>query len=189
MPKIKCICQHCQETYELFASLAKRSKYCSRLCHNRANAISNSKRFRGKTHWNTGIKRRISEWAKIKCRFCEDIFECEPSEAKNGRKFCSKKCYDTFQAKRGESSKRIWIRESIKLYGYACEKCGKDSEKIDTHHIDRNRKNNPSDGSNWMRLCDTCHKLIHKQMNLRAPIISRAEFLSSSPSSSNLYLL
>lgn len=178
MPKIKLTCFLCNEDYHLFPSLAKRSKYCSRLCHNRGNALNNSKKFRGETHWNTGKKYRIKEWVKIKCGYCTNSFECREKEYKDGRKYCSKECVAKGRSLRGENAKRIWIRESINLYGYACEKCGADNEKIDTHHIDRNRKNNPEDGSNWMRLCDKCHKLIHKLMNERAPIIGRKEFLN-----------
>ncbi len=180
MPKLKCICQLCEKEYLLFPSLAKKNKFCSRLCRNRSNAWSNAKKFRGDTHWNTGVKRRLKEWVKIKCGFCLKIFECEPNEWKNGKKFCSKKCFDKFQTKGNQNSQRIWIRESIKLYGYECEKCGASGEKIDTHHIDRNRSNNPENGSNWMRLCDKCHKNIHQEMNRRAPIITREEFLTSS---------
>jgi|SRR5690606_21532922 len=178
MGKIQCTCQLCGAKYLLFPSLAKRNKYCGKLCHNRANALANSKKFRGNSHWNFGKRFRIKSWPKVTCKFCLKIFECEPNEYKKGKKFCSKICYDKFQTNRGENSQKIWIRESIRLFGYACEKCGEKEKKVDVHHIDRNRTNNPEDGSNWIRLCDKCHKIIHQAMIKRAPIISREEFLS-----------
>lgn len=58
--------------------------------------------------------------------------------------------------------------------------CGEKRGKIEVHHIDRNRSNNPLDGSNWMRLCGRCHRRIHQAMVKRAPIISSHEFLSPS---------
>jgi hypothetical protein len=175
--KILLNCTLCNKEYQLFPSLAKRSKYCSRLCHNRGNAEANSNRFKGENHWNTGKRFRLKPTVTIECRYCSHKVECAMWEYKGGKKYCSKECYDKHQTNRDESSKKIWIRESIALYGYDCEKCGSDALKIDVHHIDRNRKNNPEDGSNWMRLCDKCHKLIHKTMRDRAPIIGRNEFL------------
>lgn len=180
MTKVKCTCQLCGKEYFLFPSLAKKNKFCGKLCHNRSNAWKNAKKFKGETHWNTGKRFRLKEWPKIKCRFCLKTFECEPNQYRNGKKFCSKVCFDKFQTYRGENSSKIWKRESIKLYGSACEKCGAKDEKIDCHHINRDRSHNPEDGSNWIRLCDRCHKLIHFVMNQRAPVISRAEFLDSS---------
>jgi len=178
MPKIHKVCQLCGKSYDVFPCFANTTKYCSKLCRNKANALSNAKRFVGKMHWRTGKKYPRKEKVAVKCQYCTTSFDCYPSEYNNGRRHCSKECVDKGKAVRGENSKRIWRRESERLYGYACEKCGEKDERIDVHHIDRNRKNNPENGSNWMRLCDKCHKLIHKMMRDRAPIIGRTEFIT-----------
>lgn len=178
MPKIVKKCQYCGESYEVFPCFAKTTKYCSRLCHNRSNAKKLSKR-KGKAHHNFGKKWRLAEWPKIVCHFCSKEFECEINQFKNGRKFCSRKCANQKQIKGTKNSKKWWRKESEKLFGRACEKC-LSNKKIEVHHIDRHRENNPHDGSNWMRLCVDCHKLIHRLTLERAPIITRKEFIFSS---------
>lgn len=52
------------------------------------------------------------------------------------------------------------LRKSIEILGYNCEIC--DSNKyINLHHKDGNPQNNPIDGSNWQRLCASCHRTLH----------------------------
>lgn len=49
---------------------------------------------------------------------------------------------------------------SIKLLGKDCQDCDSNNNVV-THHIDGNPRNNPLDGSNWMRLCSSCHFWLH----------------------------
>jgi hypothetical protein len=133
---------------------------------------------KGKDHHHFGKRFRIKKWVTVCCKGCSKNFECAPWEYKSGKKFCSKKCYDLFQTLGTANSKRYWQRRSKELFGSNCEKC-KSSSYIEVHHIDRNRENNPHDGSNWMRLCRKCHYKIHSLTLQKAPIITREEFLLS----------
>lgn len=53
-----------------------------------------------------------------------------------------------------------FVALSIKLFGKNCQLCGA-SKRVDTHHKDGNSFNNPLDGSNWQRLCKSCHGKLH----------------------------
>jgi 5-methylcytosine-specific restriction endonuclease McrA len=58
--------------------------------------------------------------------------------------------------------------ESLKIHGLVCAKCGrefeyKDRHLLTVHHKDRNRNNNPPDGSNWENLCIYCHEDEHSR--------------------------
>lgn len=62
--------------------------------------------------------------------------------------------------KNGKGYNYHHVLTSIKLLGYNCEICDTD-KNIDTHHKDGNKDNNPRDGSNWQRLCKSCHTTLH----------------------------
>ena len=51
---------------------------------------------------------------------------------------------------------------SIELLGKSCQHCGK-RKNVETHYIDGNPRNNPEDGSNWMRLCRSCLTFISRR--------------------------
>ena len=58
--------------------------------------------------------------------------------------------------------------QSLKIYGLICAKCGREVEfknrnLLTVHHKDGNRRNNPSDGSNWENLCIYCHDDEHSR--------------------------
>jgi len=58
--------------------------------------------------------------------------------------------------------------QSLKIYGLICAKCGREFEfknrnLLTVHHKDGNRRNNPSDGSNWENLCIYCHDDEHSR--------------------------
>ena len=58
--------------------------------------------------------------------------------------------------------------QSLKIHGLICAKCGREFEfknrnLLTVHHKDGNRRNNPSDGSNWENLCIYCHDDEHSR--------------------------
>ncbi len=58
--------------------------------------------------------------------------------------------------------------QSLKIHGLICAKCGREFESknrnlLTVHHKDGNRRNNPSDGSNWENLCIYCHDDEHSR--------------------------
>ena len=58
--------------------------------------------------------------------------------------------------------------QSLKIHGMICAKCGREFEfknrnLLTVHHKDGNRRNNPSDGSNWENLCIYCHDDEHSR--------------------------
>lgn len=167
-------CEFCNKAFNVHPCRAQTAKFCSRLCHNRSNGKIISRERIGEKHPLFGKRFRVKPWIILKCAFCKNKFEVEAH--KKEAKYCSRKCANEGQIKRGKNSKRIWIKESIILFGENCEKCSS-NVKVQVHHIDRNRNNNPIDGSNWMRLCSICHHKIHHEMLKRSPIISRQEFL------------
>jgi hypothetical protein len=59
------------------------------------------------------------------------------------------------------SSNRIYKRGARNLFPHTCNRCEVSNKKLEVHHIDGNRKNNPSDGSNWELLCHKCHRIHH----------------------------
>lgn len=177
---IHLICKFCQDPYSVPPCRIKKgrnSKYCSRLCHNRANAKAISTDRIGEKHPMFGKKFTLVPRVTLLCNFCKKQYQIR-EKLKQESKFCSKNCFAFYRQKRLKNSRRLWIYESIKLFGYGCERCKTQDDRIEVHHIDRNRNNNPKDGSNWMRLCRKCHYFIHKITLERAPIISKEEFLT-----------
>ncbi len=59
-------------------------------------------------------------------------------------------------------------KQSLKLHGLVCAKCGREFDLADqhlltVHHRDGNHMNNPPDGSNWENLCVYCHDDEHSR--------------------------
>ena len=61
----------------------------------------------------------------------------------------------------GKNTQSVWRREAFKIYPRKCSICGS-KKNLCIHHKDRNRKNNPLNGSNWQILCHRCHQILHK---------------------------
>lgn len=58
-----------------------------------------------------------------------------------------------------------WRRKVFERDDYTCQKCGKRGTKLNAHHIvhwayDKDKR---YDVSNGITLCETCHKLVHKE--------------------------
>jgi 5-methylcytosine-specific restriction endonuclease McrA len=122
--------------------------------------------------------------ATMKCQVCGKEFTYETIKGIT-RKYCSRKCMYNF---RKGKSKPLPLNHpffnkgeehpsykngngrgynytlchplSIKLLGNNCQICGT-AERVITHHKDSNPRNNPLNGSNWQRLCNSCHKKLH----------------------------
>lgn len=59
-------------------------------------------------------------------------------------------------------------RQSLKIHGLICAKCGRefdinDQHLLTVHHKDGDHRNNPPDGSNWENLCVYCHEDEHSR--------------------------
>lgn len=66
------------------------------------------------------------------------------------------------ELKQGGSTSGDYRKQSLKLFGLICAKCGREFDVnnqhlLTVHHKDGNNKNNPPDGSNWENLCVYCH--------------------------------
>lgn len=108
------------------------------------------------------------------CTICGKEYNVIKSRIKS--KFCSLKCYwinlheaekgrvfgmallkaDKHPYWKGGNNTHSYVKNSIKIHGVNCQQCGS-IRHVDTHHIDKNPNNNPLNGSNWMRLCSSCH--------------------------------
>ncbi len=100
------------------------------------------------------------------CENCKKVFK---GKKDNPNRFCSIECRKKFFRgsnhpcfKDGQSPGYVYknIQRSIELLGNDCQICGVTSP-IDLHHRDGNPANNPLDGSNWQRLCKSCHRKLH----------------------------
>lgn len=200
----KKICVFCKKEFEKSENISwlsfKEKKYCSKECHlkgRESNYISKVCKFCNKeffnylkdsaTNWNVRkfcskkcSAKSKSNLIKKNCKSCgKEIFICQ-SRYKNKRGiYCSKLCY----GKPNEKSKmeNIYKKYSKIIYGYNCEKCAQHKGLIDCHHIDGNNRNNPLNGSNWIRLCRKCHHWAHKMARTITRYLTREEILGIVP--------
>ncbi len=59
-------------------------------------------------------------------------------------------------------------KQSLKIHGLICAKCGREFDHnnqhlLTVHHKDGDHRNNPPDGSNWENLCIYCHDDEHSR--------------------------
>lgn len=97
------ICKHCKRNVK---SRYSKRKYCSRKCAGASYKI----RYKG---------RRKGRWVKIRCKYCNKIFEI-PIHDINNRKFCSNKCRYKFpksEVMRLKLSKRFLGKTYEEIYG------------------------------------------------------------------------
>lgn len=149
MPIVKC--RICGKQFYAKPFLIKRGcgKYCSIKCQ------------------HLGARRR----KLLACYVCGKKFYRKLSKVKKGKKcFCNKSCQTTWRNSQFIGPKHANWKTG--LYAYrsvllrqkvrpVCRLCGtKDDRVLETHHIDRNRRNNKI--SNLMWLCRNCHFLVHR---------------------------
>ena len=141
---LQCQCYYTTTKFKKRKSEARGSKktFCSRLC-----------------------MAKFKESLRILsiCPTCRQKFSQTKWQKKNYR-FCSVACKEKDDC-RGENSRnykngiaifRIISREN---YGEICFSC-RSTEKIEVHHIDKNRGNNTKE--NLRPLCRACHHAVHK---------------------------
>jgi hypothetical protein len=160
MLKVTKKCEQCGEEFKRLTNNSRdweNQKYCGRNCLYKK------------------LKKRV---IRI-CRYCGNNFECIPSrkEGENGV-FCNKECA---YKSRTFDERAIWQRESKKIFGYNCQKCGFKGKRIACHHIDGNKHNNPENGANWLRLCIKCHSWAHKMARTITRYLTREEILGTIP--------
>lgn len=69
---------------------------------------------------------------------------------------------------KGNSPSTDYRKQSLKIHGLICAKCGREFDfntqhLLTVHHKDGNHRNNPADGSNWENLCGYCHEDEHSR--------------------------
>ncbi len=72
------------------------------------------------------------------------------------------------QLKQASSSPGDYRKQSLKIHGLICAKCGREFDfnnqhLLTVHHKDGDHRNNPPDGSNWENLCIYCHEDEHSR--------------------------
>jgi hypothetical protein len=72
------------------------------------------------------------------------------------------------ELKKGSSLSGDYRKQSLKIHGLICAKCGREFDLnnqhlLTVHHKDGNHMNNPPDGSNWENLCVYCHDDEHSR--------------------------
>jgi hypothetical protein len=161
MPKITKKCEQCGEEFEKRKNTEhpcrfNLRRFCDRKC--------------------SGSYRTLTQNLEKTCQFCNKKYKINKCNEES--KYCSKKCFDNIRRK---NIKNNWVRKSKEIYGYNCQKCSSYLGRIDCHHIDGNDKNNPSDGSNWIRLCRKCHHWVHKMARTITRYPTRQEILGIIP--------
>lgn len=161
-------CSYCSKKFIKFKSYVTQNKlgikhkvYCSRKCQ------------------NLGKRNRI----KFICKGCkQEVISKHPASLhiKSNIQFCSRKCYAE-SLRRKDKFNNGTKKIAIKVCGFSCQKCGTKEGPIHTHHIDGNNKNNPTDGSNWVRLCTKCHAWAHKTARTITRYLTREEILGTVP--------
>lgn len=205
MPKITKPCEYCGKEWISEAWKGHEAKFCSNYCRQKSLTESHPEKFPwikagkrisqcrhcGKDFWKRHLDKffcdpkcyaeyRTNQRKKI-CIQCKNEFITMPKYKPKKQIFCSQSCEDQYwyELKKKNMTRRTQASESIRLFGYACEKCGKE-ENVDCHHLDCNPKNNPLDGSNWMRLCASCHKITHILGKKRGKFLTRHEIQTKS---------
>lgn len=144
---IKC-CLTCTSEFKCYVSKSK--QYCSLNCY----------------------KNRPQKVVARICRFCQTTFtiqSCRLTLHKNSGRYCSKKCRDSGQSKKGgvrdnkgqAAQDRIWAQAVKERDNYICQKCG--SKGGHAHHIGTRSKRPDLRHvlTNGITLCTSCHAWVH----------------------------
>lgn len=157
MPTLyKIVCEECCKVYEVEKYRLETSRFCSRLCHNKSNARSNTKyppricvtcgkEFRNRGNHTISCSPECTPYPKGKriikyCMGCNKKLEFQPSRA--FKNFCSKECHATYRIgeKRKPRATKICLicKEEFKTlpsreHKKYCKKCdGRHYEKAYT---------------------------------------------------------
>lgn len=206
MPKATQECLNCLKEFTFDSWKGHTRKYCSFSCKQRYFISQTPEKFFnrgiekrisqcrecGKDFWKRHLdkffcntecyliwKRKTTKRKKFNCYICGNQYQQDVSLRTRKINVCSKECRTKhyYEQKKICMTRKFQSAESIRLFGEKCEKCGHE-ENVECHHIDHNPKNNPLDGSNWMRLCCSCHKKVHGLCKKINRFIDRKEILS-----------
>src|SRR2546421_11344337 len=73
---------------------------------------------------------------------------------------------------------QTYREQALKMFQWICAACGREFDgkklsQLTVQHKDHNHDNNPSDGSNWERLCLYCHDNEHQRNQVAFVLIKR----------------
>lgn len=138
-------CDICSKEFRRPKCWVSKNYYCSRVC-----AAKGQSRYSDKNHPRYKKK-------EYPCPVCGDITLIPESQARNGRKFCGKDCFNAWKIENPPPKEKHWNYQGgtyeYKQYGpswwgqrkkalirdnYTCQKCGKNKEQLgknpDVHH-------------------------------------------------------
>jgi hypothetical protein len=193
-------CQHCGIPYlVLVAKVRTRdSRYCSPACHNASRRSTRIAcvcaecgavfyqipfvvRQGAAIHCSVQCRDRARDaTVSLVCANCGMTFQVAGTQARRGRRFCSKKCAG--EAKRGAAHPlyrghdvrartramgrrdyKIWRRAVIERDEHTCQRCGRQGTLLHAHHI-KPWEEHPDvryDVNNGVTLCPSCHRHMH----------------------------
>lgn len=209
MPWIVKPCEYCKVDFRSQTWKGHERRFCSCSCRQKFNLKNNPERFPaikhekrisqcrecGKDYWQRHIdkyfcntecylswKRKNTTRTIRECIICKKPYRHTIKQKNQKIVVCSKSCLDQYyyEIKKKHVTPRFQQYESAKIHGFNCEKCGSD-KNIDCHHLDQDRSNNPLDGSNWMRLCVSCHKRTHVHIKKIGKNMTRKQIKEFTP--------
>lgn len=166
MPLVNC--ETCDRAYSIIPSRVGRTRYCTRICKEKAGRID------------------------LTCSTCGGIFVRKKTltrkRSKSGHVFCSTPCRAKAQRIGGLSgvvpahygtTERRYRMMALRVHGSACSSCQYDNEvkMLDVHHKDGDRANNTI--GNLEILCVWCHAMLTRNVQLH----KRQEFQRNEPKS------
>ncbi len=154
-PPLKLICQYCGNVFEVNKPsriVYGEGKYCSSECRSKSQCVR----------------------SELICEQCGKSFKVQLSKAKDGRKYCSKECFQRGISGAGNSRWRgglsygkycikfnAELKERVREeFGRKCFLCGEseNGRKLSVHHVDY-QKSQGCNGYRWalIPLCTSCH--------------------------------
>lgn len=146
-------CRYCGKEFYVIKSIVEQSNrglYCSADCH----------------------YKDVRSGEYIKCAYCGREFYVQPSGIANGKKYCSKECYDedrrnledtSNSGSRNQHRVAVWRKAVFERDDYTCQECGQYGYTLHAHHL-KDWANHPDlrfEVSNGITLCARCHKEIY----------------------------
>ena len=112
----------------------------------------------------------------VNCNHCNKNFNRSNKQFRRSKSkefYCCIQCYGNYlkETRKGENNPAYLhglihaINEAKRRLKHECIICKFKGERLSVHHINGNHIDNPEDGSNWVILCNKCHRKIHSIMN------------------------
>ena len=158
-------CKYCNKMYRIKPSVAEKSKFCSRHCHDKGKTYSDGRSRKSKEQC---IKLRTSE--RLSVNEIAERMKLTPRTVAthvNGYPLTN----EEYQARRKAKNRKTFDEAStiickkkrlLEKRGHSCEQCGrktwqKEQIPLELHHKDGNKLNNRKE--NLILLCLNCHGL------------------------------